>query len=652
MQSWIHPSGLLAILFECSAEPPLEELAELHESLSEQTLGAPAQLAAFVAALKQSAPWLEQTKSLAILISDGKIVRWTMRGPIGIVRVPVKWRATQNEKPLLLAANGQCDTADDYMYLLASSSAAPNVLKTREFRELDQASYAGFEQALGSVAGKNSWRALLFPVEYHSSYTNPSWKRVRFVGAQEDYEHELHGLRALGDALDAQPDFAGSVILGGQHVAPRWKENAPARKGETILGDGVLVSPLGIYLLELKHWEGHFLVEPRNANAPILRLRRDGSHTPKPNPIRALEVAARTFKSDHAPSFPVYGLLVFTHPQAKVECIDPSGKVHPAPFDCVCKVQDVAREIRAIAGARRLSKQEIEGVVKQFGPKPNAHVSRDARAPAPLRFGRFLVSPEPIAAESTPYCDVLEVRVDGQERRLWAKRYTLQTLTSSLEVEEERVGREVRILQDFSGEPGFYRFLDRVRDGSFYYVFVERVDGVRLDAWLVSEQPSRARRLAVLTQIAQVLAKLASANVVHRALAPSAIRVGAADRVTIVNFDLCQISSLATVDARARAQLDPAYLSRDAATPGRKLAPADDSFSFGKLCCLVLGGKLPFETAGIDPMFLRKPSLWSEYALAHGIGERELADIRKLLSQVRDERPVGEALVSLVESWA
>jgi serine/threonine protein kinase len=263
-----------------------------------------------------------------------------------------------------------------------------------------------------------------------------------------------------------------------------------------------------------------------------------------------------------------------------------------------------------------------------------------------------LLSPQPIAAESTPYCDVLEARVDGQDRRYWAKRYALKTLTSSLEAEAERVGREVRVLQDFSGEPGFYRYIDRSLEGPFFYVIVERVVGLTLDKWLAQGSVSRLRKLTVLKQLAAVLAKLAPAGVVHRSLSPAAVRVGDDDRVTVVNFDFCQLSSLATVDARARAQLNPAYLSRDAATPGRKLYPSDDSFSFGKLCCLVLAGKLPFETPGIDPLFLRKPALWNDYASAHGIAAAELADIQKLLAQVREERPVGGALLTMIEAWA
>jgi serine/threonine protein kinase len=243
------------------------------------------------------------------------------------------------------------------------------------------------------------------------------------------------------------------------------------------------------------------------------------------------------------------------------------------------------------------------------------------------------------------------VRVEGQDQRFWAKRYALNSLTSSLDAEAERVGREVRVLQDFSGKPGFYRYVDRSLQGHHDYVIVERVEGVALHRWIEREHPTRARKLSVLKQVAEALERLAKATVVHRALAPTAVRVGSDDCVTLVNFDFCQLASLATVDVRARAQLDPAYLSRDAATPGRKLSPADDSFSFGKLCCLALAGKLPFETPGIDPRFLRKPELWNEYASAYGITDQELTDIRKMLAPVREERPVGQSLTKLLEQW-
>ena len=655
IRSWIHPSGDAALLFEPTSELSAEDWSSAQRWLGEQAAVAPAALRDFAAALADAAPFVRSAKALAFVATDGTRLHWLTRGQAFVVRVAIKvhtasakHRPEGSSPPELMPEAGEGDCSDDYVYLLASSGVTPKLLRKQRFDDADSGPYVAFEHALAAASDGRPWRAFLCPAESRSSYANPHWSRIRFVGSQEGRTHELWGLRAIANVLDVCPDFAGSVILGGQSV----------RSGEgTTLGDGVLLCPYGAFLLEAKHWSGHWIVEPYNDNAPIVQLVRRGDRR-RHNPLRALEAAAREFAGQHKTALDkwVGVLLVFTHPSASIECVDRAGTRHPDCYDAgdaiVCMAPRLAEAIRSMAARRqtRLAEHQIAAFVDAHGPKL-APTAPGEDVPRPLRIGRFVIMPEPIAEESTPYCDVLDVTVDGRDRRLWAKRYRLNPLCADMNAEAERVGREVRALQDLSGEQGFYKYIDRFNEGQLLYVIVDRVEGLKLDQWLAHEHPSRERRLTVLRRLAYLLGRLAELDIVHRALSPAAVRIGERDSVTVVNFDFCQLGHLATIEQRARSGLAPAFLSQEAATPGCKLTPGDDTFSFGKLVCLVLTGELPFETPGIAPLFLTRPALWQQYADKHGLLADELTGIRSLLAQMRERRPIGAALVDLMDRW-
>lgn len=670
VRTWIHPSGNVALLFEGSAELSIEAWVAFEHWLDEIVAGPALPLAELGKAMLEFAPWVAAARGSALIAWDGRTLRWLSQGSVAIVRVPIQWRLTRTglTETTLAPPAAEVSAADDFQYIVVPSAVPAGNLAKRRFDAVEPGSYVGFSRAVGGAAGSKPWRALIFPAEYHASYANPSWSRVRFAGAQEDRLQELWGLRAIGDALDSEPDFEGTCIVGGLSVE---------QGRESVLGDGVLLSPYGIFVLELKHWFGQIRI-PAQTEHQVERHLPGKTAKLQNNPLRGLRVYARNFsKQFKLEKYWVSGLLVFTYPGSEVVCLGPSGETLPVPHRSgdvgIGFPSHLAELMRGSAGGRpRLSHDDIASLVNQLAPskhppapsqqssapsnhphapsKPPRAASRPAPAAPTLRIGRFLISPEPIREESTPYCDVLDVRVEGRSRRLWAKRYALNPLTSNLELEAARVGREVDALQDLSDLQGFYKYIDRAVQGHALYVIVEAVPGLRFDSWLGEKAPSREEKLRVLRELAQRLAVLAERNIVHRALSPAAVRVSDA-RLTVVNFDLCQSAHLATVEERARQQLDPAYLSLEASTPGRKLEPADDTVSFGKLVCLALTGELPFTTPAAARVFMRKPVLWNEYGAKHGLTGQELSDIRSMVAPMREQRPVGAALVEVMNRW-
>jgi hypothetical protein len=672
---WIHPSGQLAILVDHGRAPAAgqPDLAALDDRLGGRASDALGDLAALSNELAEVPP-LAGARDVALLFCDGRHVAWQIRGDARVLAA--EGLSTQFRTTGVQATAGTATLTGGEFFLAVSGGVGAEALAPR-LKNVQPADYGQLRRAVDATSTAGDWRALLFPAEAVSSFINPAWPENPFVGVSESQPHERLGLYRLADALMQEPDFTGFRIIGGRHFALGVKRR---------FLDGLLASPWGVFLFELKHDYGRVRLEMQTRNEGMITSHPDGCEIRRvTNPVFKAEEALGLFKDDDIgvrldPNLRKGALLLFTNPSCQVNCVDGRGTAYGLPFTCgnvlINRPATAAEQIRLFtqkisrSGSQPpLTRAVIDRIVDRLGgpaassppvpaPGPSrnpaaAKASPKAPVPPALRVRRFRIEQQPIEEESTPRYDVLRVEVDDKDRTLWAKRYPLTSMGHAEDLQDEvaRVGREIAALQDLARHPGVQKYWEHFVDTLYLYVIVESPDGVRLDHWLEREKPDRKTRLAVLTKLAEGLSSLASESIVHRALVPANVRV-MAGQVTLTNFELCQLTSVATVDSRAREGLDESYLSIEALTPGRQLGPADDSYSFGKLASLVLAGRLPFGRRGEDAKFIARPAAWNEFAREHGLTPAESEGLRLLLSRDRQRRPVGAELVRMVEGWA
>lgn len=652
LQCWISQDGCVAALVRFSRGVDRAAFVGILDEVRSEV--DPLKVSDTLDMVQYAAAEVDECESICALVIDGEHVYWVTKGEVILVSV------SGRETEVVAETQGKRALAPGEYFLLLQGAIEPRQV-ARIALGLEQESATFLQQSLDETSPGRPWQALVFPVESTSTWRDPQWPYDPFVGFQESQPHERLGLRLLADALFKRKDFSGFRIVGGHHVA--------LLRGSRLL-DGILVSPWGVHLLELKHVAGEITLEPQNRNTGMRILKGGGVRTDT-NPVFKIEEALRqTLASldlgSAVPPFLRRGILLFTHPRAHVRCLDPSGKPTSIP-QTVGNVMiatptsiaaEIVGQIGGTAGGRvtnnvaaPIEREALNRIVHRLGK--SAEVPAATRSSSAVRqFGRFLVDHVPIEAESNEHITVFPARIEGKSNALWAKRFPLCSMgrSDSLDDEVARVGREVAALQDLSREAGIQRYWDRFVEGLHLYVLVDRPSGVPLEQWL-QQSPLTSRRIDVLLGLARVLCALASEGVVHRAIRPFNVRIDEQDQPMLINFDLCQIGSSATVDAASRLRLDATFLSREALTPGAKLGPADDVYSFGKLACTVLCGQQPFGSPMEQIRFVAKPRNWAVFAEDAELDPVILADIQAMVALDPARRPVGEQLVQRLAAW-
>jgi hypothetical protein len=432
--------------------------------------------------------------------------------------------------------------------------------------------------------------------------------------------------------------------------------------------DGFLVSRWGAYPLELKDYsgKGEFFTHSKNA---ALRLSQNGKdHAIPEQPVVKLEdLLRRAFSNldlgaNVIKEFRKTALLVCTHPKLDLVCVDGAGKRERLPCRAgsvlICTPATLAQIVKkhvcalfdvAAPGRRLLQQDTVDAIVAHLG-KPG-EPAQECEVPAnPLQIGRYLISQVPNESESTSLYQVFDGVFVGSEKRVWAKRFELTTMGrgEELEREAERLGREDAALQLL--EDGVQRCHHRATFGLHHYVIVEHVPGQTLDAWLEKQKPSREEKLRMLVRLASILAHLAEESVVHRAVNPNNIRIGGNGTIKLINFELCQIPTLLTVVPQGREIMDRSYQPREALSSGSSVSAGTDTYSFGKICCKVLAGELPFEFYH-EVQKTRKPGFWERFGEKCGLNAAQAKELQKMMSSEQSARPFGEKLVSIVKGW-
>lgn len=500
----------------------------------------------------------------------------------------------------------------------------------------------------------DDWSLVVFPIEQSFNFEKNSWPYNPFLGTQEEREHEKRGLAQLADALFADGDFDGFRIVGGTRFA---------RGKSSRLLDGILVSPWGVVCLELKDHDGQVILPL--AGGREMKISDGQSHHIETNPVPKLTEALRPFSSfdlgcDIRTELRNIGAVVFTHRNAQVTCQLPDGTESPPPLSHAEIIitspeafpRQLKKYVKDIVGKRAkapLEREQIKSICECLLGQASLGLKLTGEF---RKIDRFVIGNKPNEAESTDYYEVYDGRFANRDRKVWVKKFPRAHLARGIQsqVEESRL-REIEALLPFHGEGGIQQYLgkDLAEDGLF--VILEHIEGLRLDQWLET-QPSREERLDLLKQLVQILMLLNEEQIVHRALSPLAVRIRASNcQPVLVNFELCQMEMVSTLPLNGRRLFDIQYVAKEVHTLGAQVSPASDIYSFGKIVCFTLAGKLPFRTFEDQPMTVKKPGFWENFSRDCGLTDHQGKELARMMSINPDRRPSPKETLAMLEGW-
>ena len=491
----------------------------------------------------------------------------------------------------------------------------------------------------------------VFPVLSALSFQSAAWPYDPFAGSQEERSHERRGLSEIASALFRDPSFRGFRLL----PTPVFFKDFHSR-----IADGVLVSPWGVALLEIKDHRGRIILHDREqqgmecfSNWP----REQTSPQFETNPVHKMVPLLRRMSSLPAlkPISKAFngwltrtGAVVFTNPNVEVLAADGAGALRAVthfgevvvarPRQLSEHLKNVVRAVTGVGIAPPVDVAAIEQIVEHVLGRGKEQLPRPSRT----SIGFYELINEPI--EQTPYATLFEGTARSTGKRVWIRRVDALSL---LRADKERgaalaaLRENVALQEHLPPDPRLQRVLATAEHEHELYVVVEPADEPRLLEWLDNEPPREAR-VALLKGLSQVLALLGEYGVVHRALGSSTIRVRANAQPILTNFELCRLDSVATLPALGRNALDRAYLAPEADRPGAQIGPPADVYSLGRIAALVLSGKLPGATYIEQASWEREANAFPTLAKACGL--RDDGVLRRMLSFNPSERPESCAI--------
>lgn len=540
------------------------------------------------------------------------------------------------------------------VYWLTSDGIEPAEINKHHQAAYEADTELNWRRIGDACATGDDWSIITFPVQLRSDFRRENWPYDPFVGAQEERQHEKKGLALLADALFGHPDFHGFKIVGSGPIG---------RKNSTRLVDGYLVSPWGVVLLELKDHRAEVQL-PLSAKRAPMRVHGQVAWRDESNPINKVSEALRPFSKWNLGAsidgkLRNIGAVIFTNHHAQVSCITPEGHVVGIPqqygnvlvgtaYTLADQLRAFARETVGKSAVAAISAQQIDEIVEALrGAVQGADITHES-----TRYvDGYSMGSMQIAEESTSYYQIFPGESMAKGTPVWIKRFPISALnTDSLERAASNLGREADALRELmlsDLSPRVQRYLGGERNEEEVFVVLEHVNGLRLDEWL-STKPERARRIGVIKNLAKTLTALANANIVHRALSPSNVRIQKNDVPVVINFELCRLEHLATLPISGRRALDRRFVAPETNQVGMPVTPASDTYSFGRLATLILTDALQFETYEEQRIATSAKGFWEKLASDAGV---PATDLRLLLTENPMRRPVGGALMEMVERW-
>ncbi|MFY1634590.1 BREX system serine/threonine kinase PglW [Solwaraspora sp. WMMB335] len=345
---------------------------------------------------------------------------------------------------------------------------------------------------------------------------SPRWEQINPSG----YEWEREGLRELASYLpDVDPYHVWANI---EFVASDGSINEV---------DALVLTPSGLYVVELKHWQGDV---SGDGGQWTRRATKTSRLIPQDNPTILANRKAKRLASliDHYARqqrrharTPFIGAAVFLHARSLRSQLDAIGRqhvygLHDAPESGLPSLREMLtaaprNPAHLVDEARG---REIVALVKGANIRPSV---------ADRKVGQLLLFPRPFA-EGVGWQDFIARHV-VDSALLRRVRFYLTSRAPEEEIPAIRAAaeREFRLLQGIH-HPGIAQAHDLI-DHAFgpALIFDHQEQWVRLDQYLVErgDRLTLAQRLHLLGDLAEIIDYAHSRRLAHRALHPGAVYV-------------------------------------------------------------------------------------------------------------------------------
>jgi serine/threonine-protein kinase len=187
--------------------------------------------------------------------------------------------------------------------------------------------------------------------------------------------------------------------------------------------------------------------------------------------------------------------------------------------------------------------------------------------------------------------------------------------------------------------PHMVKVHDVVAEGSDLAIVMDLVDGVDLRRLIADPRLDRTERLRLLGQVADALAAVHGAGIVHRDVKPENVLVtgdGPSRTALLTDFGLAKVRGRTTITQRSQLLGTMAYVAPELAA-GRPVSPACDVYSLGVTAYELLAGRRPF--AADNAAGLVRAHLEETPRQPPGITDHEWAVISACLAKDPANRP-------------
>lgn len=509
------------------------------------------------------------------------------------------------------------------------------------------------------IKKENDWSFCIFPFEKTLSYENYEWPYFPFVGVQEEYEHEKDGLAKIANILFSDPSFNGFKILGAPSIPIKNK----FRKF-----DGVLVSPYGIVLLELKDWFGKISVPITPGQSKIVGISTELTKEER-SPIDKMNESMDIY-SDWAILKDIelqekrIGAIIFTHKNSKIKCVDGFGNtlnnIYKSGNILISNIESFPKNLKQywkkdISKGKRykLSSEQIESICEIYLSNKIDRIFNISNIS--IKNGKYSFNPNHKDENlSTEYYTLYKGIDTRKHKPVWIKEYELTTISKgSLEEEANRIKREADALQDLNKSHSVQDFKDEDQIGTKLYIVLEYIDGKTLQEFLTRTNATHSQKLEIIYELALTLNELEDESIIHRALNPKNIIITPNNKPVLINFELCKLDFLPTLPPRGRRLLDSAYEAREVnANASSDISIAADIYSLGQILCEMLRGSLFFSNQKERMLIAKKDKNW-HVTLCNECKLPNIAanHLKSILSNDPSSRPTVDELIEYIKSW-
>jgi serine/threonine-protein kinase len=212
----------------------------------------------------------------------------------------------------------------------------------------------------------------------------------------------------------------------------------------------------------------------------------------------------------------------------------------------------------------------------------------DKRKNMKTRVGKYIVT-ERIARGGMG--EILKARHPTLNRDVILKRLAF----NSKEAVIERFKREAQLQIDFHND-NIVQVFDHFKEGLSYYIVMEYVDGISLDA-LIEKNRYLPNEIALLIfyQIARALKYAHDKDVIHRDIKPANVLISKEGIVKLTDFGIATSKETHCKDLTREMILGtPAYISPEQITDTRNVDKRADIYSMGVVLYEMVTGKCPF----------------------------------------------------------